>query len=410
MRAFNDKRGFTLPLTIVILVVVGILAASFYGMVKSERIETFHRYQKAQSVLELESGVNYAFYRMQEQHKPWRTDSLRHASPDSSIRFSMKQIQDGPFARLSVFNSDSSREFSARTGFIPRTFPALTLLASLANVSLAGDARIEGGTATKVGSVSYSSHYKVRAGKEAFHDTVYVGDTLSVYDTLLFFPELSRKQFADTFHTEKCIYDGVDNVPANATLLCKTVIMQGDSRCDKCNIKADRLFVRERAQLKDANVIARAISLKDTAAVSGTFFAQDSLEVSLSRKQDASLNLILQGRKTGEVEYTGFMEIQKLKASRALVIFMGDNWDETAKGVPVNVAEDVEIRGALISRGMTDFRGKLTGMLITYNFGFYEEHTLWRGFLRDGRIIGDTTIHTFLPDIVYLGGEASYEK
>ena len=194
------------------------------------------------------------------------------------------------------------------------------------------------------------------------------------------------------------------------TLLCKTVIMQGDSRCDKCNIKADRLFVRERAQLKDANVIARAISLKDTAAVSGTFFAQDSLEVSLTRKQDASLNLILQGRKTGEVEYTGFMEIQKLKASRALVIFMGDNWDETAKGVPVNVAKDVEIRGALISRGMTDFRGKLTGMLITYNLGFYEEHTLWRGFLRDGRIIGDTTIHTFLPDIVYLGGEASYEK
>ena len=48
--------------------------------------------------------------------------------------------------------------------------------------------------------------------------------------------------------------------------------------------------------------------------------------------------------------------------------------------------------------------------MIAHYLGFYENETLWRGFFRDGQIKGDTTIHTFLPDIVYLGGEASYEK
>ena len=49
MRTFRDRRGFTLPLTIIVIVVIGILASTFYGMVKSERIETFHRFQETQA-------------------------------------------------------------------------------------------------------------------------------------------------------------------------------------------------------------------------------------------------------------------------------------------------------------------------------------------------------------------------
>ena len=382
MRTFRDRRGFTLPLTIIVIVVIGILASTFYGMVKSERIETFHRFQETQATLELESGVNYAFFRMQEEHKPWRTDSLEHASPDSSIRFSMEQSQDGPFARLTVFNHDSSKSFSAHTGFIPPTFPALTLLAAQANISLTGDARIEGGAS----------------------------DTLHLFDTLRFYPELSRKQFQKDFDTEKCVLDGTDNVPSNDTLKCKTVIMQGDSHCEDCHIKAERIFIRERAHLRNAFVTASNISLKGKSLLSGTFFAQDTLEVALDRKQESSLRLILQGRKTAETTYAGLMDFQKLQASNALVIFIGDNWDETLKSIPVNVSDSVDIRGALIANGFVNFSGKLTGMMISYHFGFYEDATLWRGFLRGGKIISDTTIHPFLPDIVYLGGEASYEK
>ena len=408
MSKMANKRGFTLPLTIAILVIIGFLASSFYIMVKNERIESSRRFTKAQATLELESGVNYALYRMQREHKPWRTDSLQHVSKDGSIRFSLSQKQDGAFASLNVFNHDSSRHFTAHTGFIPTKRPALTLLASQANISLVGNARIDGGTALMSGTVSYSSHYKMRAEKNAFYDTVYVGDSLPYFDTLKFFPEISRKQFTEKFQKERCVFDGTDAVPE--ALNCRVVTMQGDSRCNRCKITADKVFLRERAHTLKANIIARTITLKDSILLSGTFFAQDSLEVSLKRKQASPINLIVQGRKTGDVEYTGTLTVDKLNADKVLILFMGDNWDETTKGISVTVSEEVEICGSIISRGMVDFRGNLTGQMIAYHLGFYEGETLWRGFFRNGKIKGDTTVHTFLPDIIYLGGEASYEN
>lgn len=381
-------------------------------MVKRERMESARRYKKLQAELELESGVNYAFYRMQKEGKPWRTDSLQHSSKDRAINFTLSQIQDGPFAKLSVFNKDSTESFLVRTGFIPNSRPALTILASQSSVSLVGKAKIEGGSAIRNGSISYSSHYKMRADKDAFHDTVFIGENLPYFDTLKFYPELAKDQFTKVFETERCIFDGNDHVggSANGQATCKTVIMQGDSRCENCEIRADRVFIRGRSDLQNAKVKARTISLKDSAKVSGIFFAQDTLEVSLLLEQQSPIKFIVQGEKTGEVDYTGFINLNKLKARDALVIFMADNWDETMKGIPVNASEHVEMRGALISRGTVDFRGKLTGQMIAYNFGFYEGNTFWRGFLRDGQIKGDTTYHPFLPDIVYLGGEASYEK
>lgn len=408
MEVVRDKRGFTLPLTIAILVIIGFLVSSFYTMVKNERIESARRFSDAQATLELESGVNYAFSRMQSEHKPWRTDSLQHTSKDGNIRFSLSQTQDGAFASLNIFNHDSSRSFTAHTGFNPQNRPALTLLASQANISLVGNARIDGGAALMNGTISYSSHYKMRAEKDAFFDTVFVGDSLKYFDTLSFFPELSRAQFTEKFQKERCVFDGTEAVPTE--LSCRVVTMQGDSRCDRCKIIADKIFLRERASFTKANIIARTISLKDSIKLSGTFFAQDSLEASIKRNQENSINLIVQGRKTGDVEYTGSLTVNKLKADKVLILFMGDNWDETMKGIPITISESVNIKGSVISRGMVDFRGKLTGQMIAYHLGFYEGETLWRGFFRNGQIKSDTTVHTFLPDIIYLGGEASYEN
>ena len=248
----------------------------------------------------------------------------------------------------------------------------------------------------------------MRAEKEAFFDTVYVGDSLAYFDTLKFFPELTREQFAKSFEKDRCVFDGTEVVPEE--LNCRIVTMQGDSRCNRCNIIADKIFLRERASTLKASIIARTIALNDSVLLSGTFFAQDTLEVSLKRNQDYLINLVLQGRKTDEVEYTGFLNIDKLKASNILILFMGDNWDETMKGIPVTIGENADIHGSVISRGMVNFSGKLNGQMIAYHFGFYEGETLWRGFLRNGQIKGDTSVHTFLPDIIYLGGEASYEN
>ena len=109
---FGSKRGYTLPLTIVILLIIGFLSFSFYDMVKRERMESFRRYGSAYASLEFESAANYAFYRMATAKEPWRTDSLRHSSKDGKIQFIIRQVQDGAFASLTVCNRDSSKTFS----------------------------------------------------------------------------------------------------------------------------------------------------------------------------------------------------------------------------------------------------------------------------------------------------------
>lgn len=412
MPNIHDKRGFTLPLTIVILVAIAFLSFSLYDMVRRERMESFRRFTDIRAELEFESGANYAFYRMQKEGKPWRTDSLSHTSKDGNISFSLSHVQDGACARLDVFNHDSTKSFSVHTGFIPNSRPALTLLTQQANTSLVGKAKIEGGVAMQTGSVTYSSHYKMRADREAFFDTVFSGESLPYFDTLKFHPELGRNQFTDKFTEESCVFDGNESVSEDERWhsSCKTLTMQGDSRCENCTIRADRVFIRERANLQNASVVARTISIKDSAQISGEFFAQESLLVNLKTTQQKKFRLVVQGKKSGETKYSGLLNLQKLVADDAVVIFMGDNWDETMGGIPVNIAESVKIRGAIISKGTTDFRGKLDGMMIAYNFGFYDGNTLWRGFLRGGQIKGDTAYHPFLPDMVYLGGEAIYEK
>ena len=88
---FGSKQGYTLPLTITILLVIGYLSFSFYEMVKRERMESFRRYKDVQSTLELESATNYAFYRMSTAKEPWRTDSLLHTSKDGKIKFFIKK-------------------------------------------------------------------------------------------------------------------------------------------------------------------------------------------------------------------------------------------------------------------------------------------------------------------------------
>lgn len=404
---FGSKRGYTLPLTIVILLIIGFLSFSFYDMVKRERMESFRRYGSAYASLEFESAANYAFYRMATAKEPWRTDSLRHSSKDGKIQFIIRQVQDGAFARLTVCNRDSSKTFSSVTGYIPKARPALVVTAPQTSVALVGDARVEGGTALKSGRINYSTNYKNRASKDAFYDTAFVGDTLPYFDTLKYYPELSRKSFDTTFNRQSCIFDGTDALPEE--LRCATVVMQGDSRCNECRISADRIFIRGRSSLTKANVIARTISFKDSATAGGFFLARDSMEIDLKLEQKSKVWFSVQGQRKTETEYVGKLSVQKLKATNAALLFLGDNWDETQKGIPVEITDKVDVTGTLVANGVVDFRGKLKGHMTVSNFSFYEGETLWRGFLKNGQIKGDTAVHILLPDIIHFGGDPSYE-
>lgn len=403
----GSKQGYTLPLTITILLVIGYLSCSFYEMVKRERLESFRRYKEVQSILELESATNYAFYRMSSENEPWRTDSLQHISKDGKIKFFIKHVQEGPFARLTALNHDSTKVFSVFTGFIPHNRPALVLSASQSSIALVGNARIEGGTALKQGRISYSTHYKNRANRDAFYDTVYVSDTLPCFKKLKYYSELSRRSFDNKFDQQSCVFDGAEKIPLK--LKCSMVIMQGNAQCDHCKIIADRIFIRGRSSLNKAHVIARTISLKDSAFAGGSFFARDSMEIDLKLPQKDPVWFIVQGNKDSNIDYVGYLNIKRLKANMAAIIFFGDNWDESLRAPPIEISKNTDITGTIAINGIVDFRGKLKGNMTIHNFAFYEGETLWRGFLKDGQIKGDTSVHMMLPDIVQFGGDSSYD-
>lgn len=404
----NVKNGFTMAVTMVLLSILGILAMTIYGMVKAERIESFRRYQKSQDELSTETAMDYGFYRMESEKKPWRTDSLNFSTHVGNIKFNMSHKQDGLFSRITVSCSDSMKKGNSskfHPGLTLPPLPAITLLAPNANISLVGDAQIRGGVALKQGRVSFSTHYKMPASQNAFVDTIRYDANYPYFDSIGIFPELTRDIFAQNFVKERCTFDATDIVPTE--LFCKTVVIRGDAKCENCKIIADRLFISERASLQRANIIARTISIKQQAIVSGAFLAQDSLEVNLSNPQAGTLWLALQGRKTSEVEYSGYMDIQRLIASNTVIIYLADNWDETLRSNPIKIGSNTDLRGAIISRGSVDMQGKLQGYFVAWAFAFYDDNTLWSDFLRNAKITNDTTLHVITPDIVQIGKEAT---
>lgn len=404
----NVKNGFTMAVTMVLLSILGILATTIYGMVKAERIESFRRYQKSQDELSTETAMDYGFYRMENEKKPWRTDSLNYSTHLGNIKFSMSHKQDGLFSKITIFSSDSmknGKKSEFHPGITLPTLPAITLLAPNADIALVGDAQIQGGIALKNGRVSYSTHYKMPATKNTFVDTIRYGADYPYFDSIAFFPELTRDVFTQNFANERCTFDATDVVPAE--LSCKTVVLRGDSKCNSCKIIADRLFITERSNLQKANIISRTISIKQQALVSGTFLAQDSLEVNLSKPQADALWFALQGRKTSDIEYSGYMDIQRLNASNVTVIYLADNWDKTLRSTPVKIGQNVDLKGAIISRGSIDMQGKLQGYLVVWSFAFYDDNTLWNDFLRNAKITNDTALQVITPDIVQIGKEAT---
>ena len=408
--------GFTLPLALVILAVMGNIALVIFSMVKSERVESFRRYTKIQAELNIESGIDFALNKMETESSPWRTDSLHYISPDSSVTFTLSHFQDGIYSKLSIVPRDSSQKTAtgiaspwiARAGFRRPPLPAIIVLSRRSNFAIAQGTRIKGGIAVAEGSVSYSMHYLMMADRETYYDTVFTDTNFTLFDSLRYFPELSRNQFDSLYKKDLCEFDARDEIPQ--TLSCRNVIVQGDAHCEKCSIRAEKIRIRGNSVFKKADIRANKISATEYAELSGTFFARDSVFVELERTQDAPLTIALQGRKSGPFEYSGSLDLEKLSAGNVQLLFIGDNWEESLPGIPVRISEKSNLKGIVVSMGTTDFQGHLKGTLVTYNFGFIEGGTHWKNFVRHAKIENDSTASYFLPDMLHLGGLATYEK
>lgn len=408
--------GFTLPLALVILAVMGNIALVIFSMVKSERVESFRRYTKIQAELNIESGIDFTLNKMETESTPWRTDSLHYISPDSSVTFTLSHLQDGIYSKLSVVPGDSSQKTAtgiaapwiARTGFRQPPLPAIIVLSRRYTFAIAQGTRIKGGIAIAEGSISYSLHYMMMADRETYYDTLLTDTNFKSFDSLRYFPEQSRKQFDSLYKKDLCEFDARDEIPQ--TLSCRNVIVQGDAHCEKCSIRAEKITIRGNAVFNGANIRVNKIMATEYAELSGTFFARDSVFIELERSQDAPLTIALQGRKSGPFEYSGSLNLEKLSAGDVHLLFVGDNWDESLRGIPVRISEKCNLKGIVVSMGTTDIQGRLKGTLVTYNFGFIEGGTHWKNFVRNAKIENDSSASYFLPDMLHLGGFVTYEK
>jgi hypothetical protein len=408
--------GFTLPLALVILAVMGNIALVIFSMVKSERVESFRRYTKIQAELNTESGIDFALNRMNTESSPWRTDSLHYISPDNSVTFTLSHVQDGIYSKLNIVPGDSSQKTAkgltspwiARAGFRQPPLPAIIVLSRRYTFAIAQGTRIKGGIAIAEGSISYSLHYMMMADRETYYDTLLTDTNFKSFDSLRYFPEQSRKQFDSLYKKDLCEFDARDEIPQ--TLSCRNVIVQGDAHCEKCSIRAEKITIRGNAVFNGADIRVNKIMATEYAELSGTFFARDSVFIELERSQDAPLTIALQGRKSGPFEYSGSLNLEKLSAGDVHLLFVGDNWDESLRGIPVRISEKCNLKGIVVSMGTTDIQGRLKGTLVTYNFGFIEGGTHWKNFVRNAKIENDSSASYFLPDMLHLGGFATYEK
>lgn len=93
----------------------------------------------------------------------------------------------------------------------------------------------------------------------------------------------------------------------------------------------------------------------------------------------------------------------------ALVLYLGDHWDSSLPGQSVSIKEAVKLRGLVIVNGNIEIQGEVRGGVVASYLGFEESGTFWRGFLKNGKIISDTSITILVPDAFRMRGELTYE-
>lgn len=404
----KNKKGIAIPLVLGILLILSLLVSSFYQMVLSEKREEWRRYQKAQASFSMLSGVEYAMKRIRTTKEPWRTYGIEHASFDSSVVFAITAEQEGAFGLLKVKSHTPKDSMLFKIGYLFNSKHALTLLDPNTSVALAGNASISGDIAMHHPRVELSTHYKMRASSSAFFKGNTIGEAFSLWDSIAFYPEKTRA-FLNTnrkYGKNNCLFDAKDTL--NGDYYCKNIILQGDSYCDKCRLFAEKITIRGRSTLNKAFATAININLEEEALISGDILARDTLNISLENKQEGYATYILQGRKEGPVNYVGHINVSKFKGE-ALLLYQGDNWDATMPGVCVSLKKTVDLRGLVLVNGNIEIQGAVRGAVVASYFAFQEAGTLWRGYLRNGKITSDTTISFLIPDAFRIGGELSYE-
>lgn len=410
----KNRRGAVLLLALAVLLVLGVLGGSFYGMVASERAEAARRHAKSQAELSAYSALEFALHQMRNARKPWRSDLITHIAAQQSLQFELTSRQQGAYALLAVKGiaawgtSFTAKEFQTRAGYLVHGLPSVTLLDPNASVSLAGKAIVEGDVALQRGRVERSTHYKMPAGPSARFTGSVHDESWAIWDSIAFYPDQTSSWLENNINSggKNCIWDARDTLRGEHH--CLTALLRGDSHCDSCQLFADSIRITGNASLHQALLGARFLRVEGKGQVDGQFLAMDTLEVDLQTQQSGNALFLVNGRKTGPSDYAGSLVIQRYHG-KALVLFQGENWDASLPGIPVLIGERATLQGLILAHGNLDMKGTVLGAIVAWNLAFEESGTLWQGYLKDAAVREDTAAAYLVPDSWFLGGEATYE-
>ena len=316
--------------------------------------------------------------------------------------------QEGAFGILKAKTPEPEDSMIFRIGYLLKNNQAFTLLDPNASIALAGNAIIEGNVAMHHPRVEKSTHYKMLASSLATFRGDTIGESNLLWDSIAFYPEKTRS-FLDTKISNKkntCLFDAKDKL--NGDYYCKNIIIQGDAHCISCRLFAKKIIVRGRSVLENVLLTANTIQLEDEAMISGEVLARDTIFIDLEQKQQGKTVYTLLGQKKGPVEYVGHINMVRYDGE-ALVLYLGDHWDASLAGQNVTIKEAVKLRGLVIVNGNIEIQGEVRGRVVASYLGFEESGTFWRGFLKNGKVILDTSITILVPDAFRMGGELTYE-
>lgn len=404
----ENKKGIVIPLVLGILLILGFLANSFYQMVLTEKNEEWRRYQKTQAEFSILSGIEYTSKKIKQSKEPWRTSELKHASSDSAVVFSVAVEQEGSFGIAKVKSNKPEDSLVFRIGYLLKNKQAFTLLDPSASIALAGNASIDGNVAMHHPRVEKSTHYKMPATSLATFKGDTIGENNPLWDSIAFYPENTRNfiNAKRNIPKNKCLFDAKDVLSGD--YYCKSIVIQGDANCISCRLFAEKIIVRGRSNLKKALLTANTIQLEEEALISGEVLARDTITINLEKKQIGKTVYTLLGQKKGPVEYVGHINMIRFEGE-ALVLYLGDHWDSSLPGQSVSIKEAVKLRGLVIVNGNIEIQGEVRGGVVASYLGFEESGTFWRGFLKNGKIISDTSITILVPDAFRMRGELTYE-
>ena len=353
----------------------------------------------------------------------WRTAKLEHQTLDNAYQFLIHTNQVGVsgIASITVISNNPADHKDSvakqyRMVTVLDSLPTLAFLDPKASVALAGNAFIHGDVAIQSGQVTKSSRYDLMAGSLAGFDGRIFDSTATIWKKLhfQFHPFFAWMDSGSHIPSEpiaepQFISRSFDADPLQDTIRVLGILrIQRETQVANAFVIATEIYVEDSVSIRNATFCARKISIATKGIVAGEFYATDTILVNAKQQQDTPSVFAVTGRmNNGKV--TGYLECQEWRGSGTWLNATRD-WNPLYSDIAIRFSNKCHNNGTLLTPGLLDNRGQLTGHTIIGTLATKESVTLWQGFMLDGEIRDTLVGHASIPDILRFGNHYQLEE